>query len=223
MKPIRLTFIFLAFALCGSFRLQAQTLNWATLESTRHIGSVFAGYDYGFNYGIGYGYHVKTKIPVVILASHAQPAGNKIFDDFKTKAGATLQLYKISDFRFAAKVQGIFRRFENPYVTMLNFGSDLSATAGYYKSSWFVAAEFGFDKAIATHFKHKSAIREDFPGVKDGWYQPATGGNFYYGIHAGYSFGPNDITLIGGRVIQQDFRTEPAIPFYVQIGYNRRF
>ncbi len=25
---------------------------------------------------------------------------------------------------------------------------------GYYKSEWFVAGEFGFDKAIATNFKH---------------------------------------------------------------------
>ena len=106
---------------------------------------------------------------------------------------------------------------------MLNFGSDLSATAGYYKPKWLVAGEFGFDKALVTHFKHTNAFRENFPEVKDGWYQPATGGNFYYGVQAGYSFGANDITLNAGKVIQQDFKTEPTIPFYVQIGYNRKF
>jgi hypothetical protein len=223
MNTIKKSFILTIASLCLYLSSQGQTINWATMQNTRHIGSVFGGYDYGFNYGIAYGYHLKSKLPIVIMASHAQPAGEKVFDDFKTKAGVVVRVYEVNNFQFAARVQGIFRRFENQYVTMLNFGSDLSATAGYYKPSWFVAGEFGFDKAIVTNFQHTNAFRENFPDVKDGWYQPATGGNFYYGIQTGYSFGANDITLNAGKVIQQDFRTDPTIPFYIQVGYNRRF
>jgi hypothetical protein len=64
---------------------------------------------------------------------------------------------------------------------------------------------------------------ENYPNAKDGWYEPATGGNFYYGVQTGYSFGNNDVTLKAGKVIQQDFKTDPVIPFYFQLGYNRRF
>ena len=63
-------------------------------------------------------------------------------------------------------------------MTLANFGSDLSSTIGYYKPKWFVATEVGFDKAIVTHFKHSDLFKEHFPDVKDGWYEPATGGNF---------------------------------------------
>lgn len=66
---------------------------------------------------------------------------------------------------------------------------------GLYKTRWFVAGETGFDKAIVTHFKHSDLYKENSPLVQDGWYQPATGGNFYYGVQTGYSFKTADLTL----------------------------
>jgi hypothetical protein len=120
-------------------------------------------------------------------------------------------------------VLGIFRRFENGYARLLNFGADVSTTGGFYKKHWFAAGEIGFDKAIVTHFKHTDLYKANFPGVKDGWYEPSTGGNFYYGINGGYSFKKQDIYLKAGRLIQQDFKTSPMLPFYAELGLNFRF
>lgn len=202
----------------------SQTLNWASLSpDQRHVTNVHMGFDFGFTYGLGYGYHLKTKMPIVLNAEHAHPVGGRVLDDFKTKVGAQVRVFQRNDFRFTARVQGVFRRYQNDLVRQVNFGSDMAATLGYYRPAWFVAGEFGFDKAIVTHFKHSDLFREDFAQVKDGWYEPALGGNFYFGIQTGLSLGKNDLTLKAGKVIQQDFKTSPTVPAYVQLGYNRRF
>lgn len=224
MKIIKIFFLVLMALIFSKNISEAQNLNWSSLrQKQRHILNVNAGYDYGFTYGIGYGYQLRTKFPIVLNLEHAQPAGDNLVDDFKTKLGGQIKVYKINNIHFAAKIQGVFRRFENDYVRMLNFGSDMSAIVGYYKPKWFAAGEFGFDKAIVTHFKHSNLFREDFPGVKNGWYEPSTGGNFYYGLQTGFSFDNNDISLKVGKVVQQDFKTDPTIPFYFQVGYNRLF
>ena len=96
----------------------------------------------------------------------------------------------------------------------------MGIVAGYYKPKWFVAGEAGFDKAIVTQFKHKDLYKQNFPSVKDGWYEPATGGNFYYGLQTGLSFRRNDIYLKAGKILAEDFSTKPMVPFYLQFGYN---
>jgi hypothetical protein len=117
-------------------------------------------------------------------------------------------------------LQGIFRRFENSYARLINFGAAISTKVGYYKQHWFVAADAGFDKAIVTHFKHSNLYKENFPGVKDGWYEPSTGGNFYYGLQTGYSTKRADIYLRAGKLIEQDFQTDPMLPFYAELGLS---
>ena len=224
MKIIKIFVLALVAVLSNKSVGLSQNLNWARLKpEQRHILNVNAGYDYAFTYGVGYGYQLKTKFPIVLNVEHSQPAGEDIFDDFKTKIGGQIRLYQINNFHFTAKIHGVFRRYENDYVRLVNFGSDMSAIIGYYKSKWFVAGEFGFDKAIVTNFKHSDLFREDFPQVKDGWYEPATGGNFYFGVQTGLSFAKSDITLKVGKVIQQDFKTDNTIPLYLQVGYNRKF
>jgi hypothetical protein len=224
MKTSKILFLISPVLIFIGTMSNGQTLNWASLKSTeRHTLNVNVGYDYAFTWGIGYGYQPKTKLPMLLNIEHSQPAGEDIFDDFKTKIGGQIRLYQINNFHFSAKVQGVFRRFENDYVRMLNFGSDMSAIIGYYKQTWFAAGEFGFDKAIVTNFKHSDLFREDFPGVKDGWYEPSTGGHFYYGLQTGVSFQKSDVTVKVGKVIEQDFQTNPAVPYFVQVGYNRRF
>jgi hypothetical protein len=130
------------------------------------------------------------------------------------------KLYQGENIYISAKLYSIFRRYESDFVRLLNFGSDLSVTAGYYKPKWFAAAEAGFDKAIVTHFKHYDSYKIIYPAVKDGWYEPATGGNFYYGALAGYTFKKNGIYLKIGKIISQDFITKPLIPFSFQFGYT---
>lgn len=201
----------------------AQTINWANLKSEqKHIVNLnVGGWDYAFVFGVGYGYKINTKLPIILNAEYSFPSGKDLIDDFKTKIGGKIHIYQINNFQFSANIYGVFRRYENPLVRLVNFGSDVTGIVGYYKSEWFVAGEVGFDKAIVTHFKHSEVFKNTiYSGVKDGWYEPATGGNFYYGLQAGSSFKQIDLTFKIGKVITQDFKTTPLIPYYAQLGFN---
>ena len=213
----------IAFLFICTF-IQAQNINWQRLETEqRHLVFINTGLDYGVTLGAGYGYHFNTRMPLVAVADFSIPSGSTIFDDFKTRIGAQLRFAKSGDFQLSGRIYGVFRRYQNDFARLLNFGSDMSVAAGYYRKKFFIAAEAGFDKAIVTHFKHSDAYKELFPGVQDGWYDPATGGNFYYGIHTGYSFSKSDLVLRLGSLVEQDFKTKSTLPFYVGIGYVLKF
>ena len=205
--------------------VQAQSINWGSLDSAdKHILHVNAGLEHGAVFGIGYGYQINNKLfPMVANMEYSFPAGENIFDDLKTKVGVQVSWIEIEHFQFSTKINGVIRRYENDNVRLVNFGSDLTGVIGYYRTKWFVATEVGFDKAIITHFKHSELYMEEFPGVSDGWYGPTTGGNFYYGVQAGYSFGQHDTYVKAGRMLTQDFKTAPTLPMYGQVGYNIRF
>jgi len=199
----------------------SQTLNWASLKKNqRNILNINASVEHGLIFGTGYAYQLKSQLPIVLNAEYSFPSGEKLFDDFKTKLGGQIKFYQTGNFLFSVKLRGVFRRYGSDFVRLVNFGSDLSATVGYYKSKWFVAGETGFDKAIVTNFKHSNSYKEIYPDVKDGWYEPATGGNFYYDLQTGYSFRKNEIYMKAGKIVNQDFQTNPVIPFTVQLGFN---
>lgn len=88
--------------------------------------------------------------------------------------------------------------------------------------TWHLAGELGFDKAITTQIKHGSLMKEYYPGIQDGWYIP-TGGNFFYGIQSGIAFKNTDTCLKAGKTVTQDFKNTATLPFYFQLGVNRKF
>jgi hypothetical protein len=205
---------------CITISSHAQTFNWGSLQKEqRHIASVSAGLDYGLTAGTGYHYQLKTGLPFVLGAAYSMPSGKNLMDDFKTKIGGQVRWLRVGDFHFSTSVYGVFRRYANNYARLTNFGADMAGVFGYYKPGWFLAAEAGFDKSVVTHFKHTVLMKENF-AAKDGWYVPATGGNFYYGVQTGFSRRRYDLTLKAGKVITQDFKTTPLLPFYAALGYN---
>jgi hypothetical protein len=213
--------IIMSALLCSIKICVAQAVNWSALKPGQtNIINVQAGIEYGLETGIGYGHQLKSARPVVLFAGYSMPAGKNFFDDFKTRTGATLQFYQTGNFHFGAKMYGLFRRYENEFVRLLNFGSELAVNAGYYKSKWFVAAEAGFDKAIITHFKHSDIYKQIYPEVKDGWYEPTTGGNFYYGLQAGFSFCKTDFYINAGKLKSENGRPDPIVPFLLIVGIN---
>ena len=224
MKTIKITLL-LVCTLCLTGSAFSQNVNWGSLKpETKHLLTLNVGWDYGLVYGIGYSYQLKTKMPVLLQASYSIPSGGKLLDDFKAKIGGQVCVYNFHDFRFSASVHGIYRRYENPLVRLQNFGSEMSGIVGYYRPRWFAAGVFGFDKAIVTHFKHSDTYKEyTFAGVRDGWYEPATGGNFHYGLQTGFSMKKSELTLSLGKLITQDFKTKPFLPFYAQVGFNLKF
>lgn len=198
-----------------------QTLNWTQIDSITHIVNAHFGYDYSVSYGLGYGYKINSKLPIVVGVQFSTPVGYVWLDDFKTKLGGHIRLFNKSNFVGTVAMYGIYRRYENSLVTLQNFGSEFKGTFGYYQKRWFVATEVGFDKAIITHFKHTTKFTEEvYADVLNGWYEPATGGNFYYGLQTGFALKQFDITLNFGSVLSQDFNNSPLLPFYLGLGCN---
>ncbi|GIZ07755.1 hypothetical protein [Flavobacterium sp. UMI-01] len=201
----------------------AQVINWGNIEQNNTI-STGIGLEYGSIYSFGYGHKIDNgKSPIILNTEIAIPFGEKKIDDFKTKVGGIIRILKFKNLNIGLKINGVFRVYNNDFVRILNFGSDFSTTIGYYKPKWFIATEFGFDKAIVSNFTHSALYKSNFTDVKDGWYEPSTGGNFYYGIQSGYSFKKHDITFKVGKIFAQDFKTPPLIPYYLQLGYAIRF
>jgi hypothetical protein len=196
-------------------------MNWKALGESKHIVNVGFGWDHSLSYSIGYAYQFKFKKPLILNANFSIPSGDNLVDDFKTKIGGQLVVLNNENLKGSVSLHGIFRRYENPLVRLVNFGSEMKGVFGYYKTNYFVAGEFGFDKAIVTHFKHSELFKDNvYAEVTDGWHQPSTGGNFNYGIQTGYSFSRYDLTLNIGKVVTQDFKTAPLIPFYFMLGFN---
>jgi len=224
MKTNIKTTITILFSIVISGAVYSQNINWKSLKKEdKHILNINSGLEYGLVFGAGYGYQLNTKLPAVLNLEFSVPSGKDLTDDLKTKIGGKVRLYEIKNIQFSVNIHGVFRRYENSLVTINNFGSDLSGIIGYYRSRWFIAGEIGFDKAIVTNLKHSQFYREVYPEVQDGWYGPPTGGNFYYGLQTGFSFSQHDINLKAGKIITQDFKTGPTLPFFVQIGYNIKF
>ena len=201
----------------------AQNINWRSLQTDQQqIISLQMGFDYGFTTGIGYGYRLKTKKPLLLHIDYSFPAGDHPFDDFKTRIGGQMEVFQSHGFSATVKVYCPFRRFENRQTRLVNFGGEFSGVMGYYKQKWFISGGFGFDKAIITHIKQSEEAIEHGATLQNGWYIP-TGGNYFYGVQSGFSFGKNDIFLKAGRIVSQGFKTQPLIPFYAQLALNRRF
>lgn len=222
MNTLRLLISFVASVLCIQHS-NAQTLNFNSLEHSKRILNIGVGWDHGLSYGAGITFKVDTKMPLFLYGNFSIPSGEIVFDDFKTKIGGQLIILNQKNVKGTIALNGIYRRYENPLVRLVNFGSEIKATLGIYKLKWFVAGEMGFDKAIVTNFKHSESYRETInAGVEDGWYEPATGGNFYYGFQTGYSLKKIDITLNMGAVVNEDLKTTLLLPYYMMLGLNYR-
>lgn len=218
MKKLIVLPFFFAFNISFS-----QTFNWKNLDSAKPtIYYASANLEHGLSATLGSSYRFKKIKPLLVFLDLTIPAGKKILDDFKVRIGGKTKLIDFENFVVSAAFSAIYRRYESDFVRMQNFGSEASATAGYFRKKWFVAGEFGFDKAIITQFKHKDNYKLIFPDVKDGWYEPSAGGIFNYGLQGGFSLRNADITINAGKLITQDFKTNPTIPFYVKFGFNLR-
>jgi hypothetical protein len=222
MKKFKNIFIVLVLFV-NAYKCNSQTINWKNIDrKDKHIGSIHTGLEYGLVFGVVYSYKLKTKRPIFLNIECSIPSGENLIDDFKTKLGGQIALYKIKNFHFIAKAQGIFRRTENDFIRLQNFGAEISATGGYYKHRWFAASEIGFDKAIVTHFKHSAAYKQIYPFVNDGWYEPSTGGNFNLHLLVGYSFKHSDIFAKAGIITTQSL-SKPLLPIFTELGYTIKF
>lgn len=216
---IIIAIIFLGIAVPAT----TQNINWQAFKpEQKNLVQLQTGFDYGLTLGLGYGRKFNLLLPVLANIEYSFPAGENLFDDFKVRMGGQVEVIRRGGFSATVKAYCPFRRYENSKARLINFGGEFSGVAGFYRKGWFVAGEFGFDKAIATHIRHSQSALEDYPDAQSGWYVP-TGGNYFYGLQAGVSFRGNDISLKAGKQMTQGWETAPYVPMYATLGFNRRF
>lgn len=202
--------------------VNAQEVNFRTLENTKHLVSANFGVDYGSYYGISYGYVLNTfRRPVVIGAELTLPFGNDVLDDWKWKTSVQAELWRSGNFSVVFKPAVVFRRYESSLARMYNIGSDFSLNAGLVKEKWSVVGIASFDKAIITHIQNK-LLKEYYPEIRDGWYIPS-GGNVKFGARVNYNLGTWSTFVTVGKHFGQDFEDNPTIPFFAEVSVQKRF
>lgn len=221
MKKIMMAVVILAAAVDFGY---SQTVNWRSLsKDQQNIVQFNAGIDYGVTAQIGYSRAFTLIRPILFGLDYSMPMGRNIFDDFKIRLGAQIELFEVGGFSITGRILSNFRRYENAMVRIVSFGSDFGVLAGYYCPSWYAAGELGFDKAITSNLKHSDIMKASFPAITDGWYIP-TGGNYYYGIQGGKSLGESlDISLRLGVTNAQADDRNAILPVYLQLGLGVKF
>lgn len=202
----------------------SQNVNWRSMrEDQPNLVQLNVGYDYGATAQVGYHRYFTVFRPVVLGLDFSFPMGSDLFDDYKVRPGAQMEIFEVHGFSATLRIASVFRRYRTQLVKVASFGSDFAVLAGYYQPTWSVAGEFGFDKSITSQLKHSDVMRENFPAIKDGWYLP-TGGNYYYGIQGGKTLGENfDLSLRLGATNAQINDENAVLPVYVQLGLGTRF
>lgn len=202
----------------------AQTINWNSRKENDQMLSARVGWEYGLAYSAAYSYHKDLfQLPAFTTIEYSMPSGNKFTDDFKVSMHEQMRFWQRNEFILSGKIGLSLRRYENPNVRLINMGSELEVAFGYYKDRWFAGAEIAWDKAWATNFEHSSEFEASFPGIKNGWANSTTGGNVTMGIRTGISFNKNDVFLHAGMARTEAFNTTPYIPYYLKVGFNRRW
>ena len=142
--------------------------------------------------------------------------------DFRARVQLRSSLLHLGLFRIVGSAAFVVRGTDNALHSAFNFGSDFTGNAGLYARGWFLAGEFGFDKAIITHITHSEWYRRNvFAGAKDGWYLTG-GGTYHYGAAAGVSIGRAEIAVRAGWLLTEDFNQLPT-PMYTSATVGFRF
>ena len=142
--------------------------------------------------------------------------------DFRATARASTSIVSWRSLHLTGSTSFITRGTDNSIYRGLNFGADLTGTLGAYRPTWFVAGEFGFDKAIITHVTHSEWYRTHFySDARDGWYLNA-GGTFHYGVVGGIAFGRTELLLRCGALRTEDFG-DLTPPMYASLGLGFAF
>ena len=158
------------------------------------------------------------------IAADIGIAGARLDDprDYRARLSVLTSILHWRSLRLAGSATFITRGTENSIYRGFNFGADFTGTAGVYRHGWFIAGEFGFDKAVITHVKHSEWYRTYFyADAKDGWYLTG-GGTFHYGFNAGVGLGPFEISGRFGWLRTEDLN-ELTPPLFGSLGVGIAF
>lgn len=142
--------------------------------------------------------------------------------DFRARLGVQTSLVRWRSVQLTGSATFITRGTENSIYRALNFGADFTGALGLYRHGWFLAGEFGKDKAIITHVTNSAWYRTYFyPDAKDGWYLDA-GGTFHYGMAGGFALGKAEVVGRFGLLRTERF-DDMMPPMYASLGLGFGF
>ncbi len=142
--------------------------------------------------------------------------------DFRARAGTQTSLLRWRSLHLVGSATFITRGTQNQIYEALDFGADLTAALGVYRRGWFLAGEFGKDKAIVTHVTNSDWYRRYFyPDAKDGWYLDA-GGTIHYGLAAGLALGRMEVAARFGWLRAENWE-QMMPPMYATLGVGFGF
>jgi hypothetical protein len=220
MKKLIILITVILFALYAT----AQSFNFNTEHASKHMAFAEAGVEYGIISKVGYASNTKFLKHHFIWGSSATLPFLK-FDlkDYKLKTGFQVPVYTCKNWITSANIHFILRGIEAQYNTSFNMGYELGIKSGIYKNKWFLAAETGFDHAVATYIKNSEFYKTYYYyEAKDGWYSN-TGGNIYYGLSTGFNIKKSDITFRFGKVLDRTFKSPNDFSVYLVFGYQYNF
>lgn len=218
MKPVILFSILFIF----SNTLRSQEIAWYNMDQqSGHMVTLHVGADFVSSFGLSYGYKFKGKIPFVIGTELTTPFGGQIMDDFKASLTAQTIFRPVKNMGITVKPSMSCRRYGSDAAVLVNISTGLSTTVGYYRDTWSVAAEAGYDHSNATLIKPR-LLKEYYPGSQEEWYG-STGGNFNFGLVTSYWMGSTGVSLKGGKTFGQNFEDNPTLPFYADFSLLRKF
>jgi len=215
-----ISIIIVFFISTGSLFTQSVTRTSHSSDS-KHLVYLNSGFEFGMVSQMGYAYQLKSKNPLWLSIDYSLPFGKNLLDDNKTRIGIQMEVFKRNNFMLTAKCFALVRRYENDFVRMVGFGSELSGTIGYYKTNWFFEAEVGTDKSIITHLRHTDLLREKSFDLSDGWFIPS-GGYHYYGLRVGRTIGrAYNLSLAVGKMTAEGKDQDPLLPVYLKLGIQK--
>jgi hypothetical protein len=142
--------------------------------------------------------------------------------DFRARVQIRTTVLQWRSLRLVGSMAFISRGTQNSIYRAFSFGSDFTGTLGVYRRSWFLAGEFGFDKAEVTHITHSEWYRRHYyPEAKDGWYLN-TAGTFHIGATGGVALGRLELGLRAGWLQTENFN-DLTPPMYAGLGLGVRF
>jgi hypothetical protein len=141
--------------------------------------------------------------------------------DMRGRVSVRTSVFRVGPLRLTGDGEAIARTTSNSIYRAVGFGAASNWTLGVYRLRWFVAAEAGYDKTVATRITHTDWYRSYFdPSAKDGWYGD-TGGTLHSGVTTGLTFGPLELMMRSGVVRTERFN-ETLPPLYASVGVGYR-
>ena len=217
MKPKK-SIVNIAILVLGTMSLHAQAMS--PIPAGSQVAYLSIGLDpavlitCGYARGIGI-----VNRDVMVSAELAVPVVKLDLRDYRLKVGWQTRLIQYKGWDVSTEASFILKGTENWMHSATSIGADITAILGRYGKRWFWASEFGLDKALATKITATDRYRQYYyTDFKDGWYGNP-GGNWHYGLRAGFIRARTEISLRAGLQKTQRFN-DPVNPFFGVLGLS---